>query len=126
MRDDETPQAYRTGSDVTVPPATSQVRIDAAHSEATPAPFAWKDLDGSTGIVANVRLGTRRITAKEKSAMRAGQVVRLDNSIDEPVEIVVGSDVVAYGALVIVDGRLAIQVSELRKTPGSTRREVVR
>ena len=85
-----------------------------------------KTLDRSKGIVADVRLGSRRMTAKEQAGLRVGQIVRLDNSIDEPVEIIVGSDVVAYGEVVIVDGRLAIQVSELRKTPGSARREVIR
>jgi flagellar motor switch protein FliN/FliY len=130
MRNHDTPQACQSETERTGLPVSPSVRIDATHAVPdaghVPAPFAWKDLDRSSGIVAEVRLGSRRMTAEDQSGLRAGQIVRLDNSIDEPVEIVVGSEVVAYGEMVIVDGRLAIQVAELRASSGSTRREVIR
>ena len=47
-----------------------------------------------------IRIGRRRLTVAELSALKENDVLPLDQSIDEGVEVCVGDHVIAYGELV--------------------------
>ncbi|TKW66508.1 MAG: FliM/FliN family flagellar motor switch protein [Paracoccus denitrificans] len=46
-----------------------------------------------------VRIGRRRLTVAELSALKENDVLPLDQNIDEDVEVCVGDHVIAYGEL---------------------------
>jgi flagellar motor switch protein FliM len=58
-------------------------------------------------------LGQQRATVREVLALRVGDVVRLENTPDEPVNIRVGDRDVFRGTPMIQRGNLAIQISAL-------------
>ena len=51
-----------------------------------------------------VRIGRRRMTVAELSAIQENDIIPLDQAIDEGVEICVGDHVIAKGELVTDDG----------------------
>ena len=61
------------------------------------------------------RLGVTRLLVEGLRSLRTGSVVRLEQSVDEPVEIVAGRHLLGYGRLVLVDGQLAVQVTVRRQ-----------
>jgi flagellar motor switch protein FliN/FliY len=80
-------------------------------------PFTWHELRTSRERhVVRVRIGSRRLSPRERAALNPGAIVSLDNSLDEPVEILVDDEVFGFGQLVVVGGRLAVQISEIRHT----------
>lgn len=84
----------------------------------SPAPFCWQDLNlSSEKVDVEVQLGTRRISQREVESFQAGRVVRLDRSLQEPVEIRMKDGVIGLGRLVVVEGQLGIEIIELRQVP---------
>jgi flagellar motor switch protein FliM len=64
-----------------------------------------------TDIEAVAVLGQQRATVREVLALRIGDVVRLENTPDEPIDIRVGDREVFRGTPMIQRGNLAIQIS---------------
>jgi flagellar motor switch/type III secretory pathway protein FliN len=58
-------------------------------------------------------LGQQRATVREVLSLRAGDIVRLENTPDEPLEIRVGDRAVCLGSPMIQRGNLAMQISQL-------------
>ncbi|MCD6359915.1 MAG: FliM/FliN family flagellar motor switch protein [Armatimonadetes bacterium] len=65
----------------------------------------------------DVRLGGATITIGELMDLQAGSVLALDRSVDEPVELLVGEQVVARGELVSVEGEVGVRIVELIEAP---------
>lgn len=62
----------------------------------------------------SVRIGRRRMTVAELSELKENDVLTLDQSVDDTVEICVGDHVIAYGELVADDGdsgRLMLRIT---------------
>lgn len=62
----------------------------------------------------SVRIGRRRMTVAELSELKENDVLMLDQSVDDTVEICVGDHVIAYGELVADDGdsgRLMLRIT---------------
>jgi flagellar motor switch protein FliN/FliY len=60
-----------------------------------------------------VELGRTRLTVRELSQLGRDDVIELDRSASQPLDILVGGKVFARGELVVVDDRVALRVSEL-------------
>jgi flagellar motor switch protein FliN/FliY len=60
-----------------------------------------------------VELGRTRLTVRELAALGRDDVIELDRSASQPLDILVGGKVFARGELVVVDDRVALRVSEL-------------
>ncbi len=61
-----------------------------------------------------VRIGRRRLTVAELSALKENDVLPLDQNIDEGVEVCVGDHVIAYGELLDDDSgadRLMLRIT---------------
>jgi flagellar motor switch protein FliM len=61
-------------------------------------------------------LGVQQSTVRELLALRAGDVLRLESTPEEPLEVRVGDRVVCRGMPVVRRGNLGVQVSELART----------
>ncbi len=93
--------------------ATTEV-VESAESPLRP--FTWRELTGTVGPPeVRLRLGATHLTADALRTLRSGSVVRLDDSLDEPVEIWAGRHLLGYGCVVLVDGKLAVQVTVRRQ-----------
>jgi flagellar motor switch protein FliN len=60
-----------------------------------------------------VELGRTRLTVRELAQLGRDDVVELDRSASQPLDILVGGRVFARGELVVVDDRVALRVTEL-------------
>ncbi|MDN6886185.1 FliM/FliN family flagellar motor C-terminal domain-containing protein [Variovorax sp. CAN2819] len=70
-----------------------------------------------------VCVGEATISVGELLGAKENQVLRLDRSFDQPVDLTIEGKVVARGQLVAVDGHFAVRITELPValglTPGS-------
>ena len=65
-----------------------------------------------------VRLGGTTITIGELLDLQSGSVLALDRGVDEPVEMLVGEQVIARGELVSVEGEMGVRITEIVEAPG--------
>lgn len=61
----------------------------------------------------HVSFGKTRTRIQDVLRFGSGSVIELDRGISEPVEIVVNNCVIARGAVVVVNGNYAVQISEV-------------
>lgn len=72
------------------------------------------------GLVKNVSvelevlLGQHAIEIEKLFSLRAGEVLKLDKDIEQPIELRLNNDVVAVGNLVAIDGCFGIEISEIK------------
>ena len=64
-------------------------------------------------VTLQVRVGESEMTLGELLAARENEVLVLDRSVDQPVDLVLDGRVVARGELVAVDGSFAVRITEL-------------
>ena len=65
-----------------------------------------------TGSV-QVELGHATLTREEADRLKAGDVIPLDQLVDDAIDVIIDHRVAARGQLVVVDGLLGIRVEEL-------------
>ena len=61
----------------------------------------------------DVILGEARIPIEQLMKMSAGEVVALEKSTNEPVDIYVSDRLMARGRLVVANGQLGVKLSEI-------------
>lgn len=117
----------------------SQADPDAPAGASVPAvqTITFADLDGSAVVPTNgaahalgaggdllsplrqirvkltVRVGTAELSVGEILDAKAGQVIRLDRSLEQPVEVLLDGQLVARGTLVAADERFAVRITEV-------------
>jgi flagellar motor switch protein FliN/FliY len=86
------------------PPATADVQ-----SQDGPA-----DLSALAGVEVEItlRFGHRWLPLRGIAELTAGSIVELDESVAEPVEVVVGDRVIARGEIVSVDGCYGVRITD--------------
>jgi len=60
----------------------------------------------------SVRVGRVRMTLAQLLATRAHQVIKLDQLIDAPVDLIAGQTVIARGQLMALDDHFAVRITE--------------
>ncbi len=60
-----------------------------------------------------VRVGTKVVLLKDVLNMDIGSIIELDQSANEPLDILIGNKVIAKGEVVIVDGNFGVQIIEI-------------
>jgi flagellar motor switch protein FliN/FliY len=60
-----------------------------------------------------VELGRTRLTVRELASLGRDDVVELDRSATQPLDVIVGGRVFARGELVVVDDRVGLRITEL-------------
>jgi flagellar motor switch protein FliN/FliY len=60
-----------------------------------------------------LRFGQRQLTLREVLELTSGSVVELDRQVEEPVELLLDSRVIARGEAVVIDGNYGLRVTEV-------------
>lgn len=60
-----------------------------------------------------VELGRTKVTVRDLAALGRDDVIELDRSASQPLDILVGGRVFARGELVVVDDRVALRITEI-------------
>ena len=61
----------------------------------------------------SLRFGSRELVIRELLATGPGDVLELDRTISDPVDLVVGDKIVARGEVVLVNGNFGLRVTEV-------------
>lgn len=106
--------------------ARSETQADESPSAPPPQaePRAPKKLPAGTGDVnldllmdvdleVTLRFGQRQMLLGDVLKLAAGSVVELDQEVKDPVELLVGSKVIAWGEVVTVDGSYGLRITGL-------------
>ena len=64
-------------------------------------------------VDASLRFGSRELAIRELLATGPGDVLELDRTITDPVDLVVGDKIVARGEVVLVNGNFGLRVTEV-------------
>lgn len=62
-----------------------------------------------------VEVGSAKLTIGELLSLKQGSLVKLDQSVDEPLKLYLKDHLVGYGKLVAVDDVLGFQITQLSK-----------
>jgi flagellar motor switch protein FliN/FliY len=62
---------------------------------------------------ATMQFGSRELALREVLQLGPGDLVELDRHVSEPVDLVVGSRIVARGEVVVVSGNFALRITEV-------------
>ena len=68
---------------------------------------------GEIPVEVVVELGRKTMLIREVAALKAGDIVALEQSVDSPLDIRVGDKLLARGELVMVNGRVGLRVTEI-------------
>ena len=77
------------------------------------------DLSVLAGVEVDImlRFGQRRLPLREIAALFSGAVIELDESVADPVEVVVGERVIARGEIISVDGCYGVRITGTSDPP---------
>jgi len=64
-------------------------------------------------VALQVRLGEVELTLAELSALKAGEVLKLDTALGEPVELRLNGAVIARGEIVAVEDKFGVRLSDV-------------
>jgi flagellar motor switch protein FliN/FliY len=65
------------------------------------------------GVKLTVELGSCQMPMREVLQLAPGSVVQLDKASDAPVDLYVSGKLFARGEVVVVEGRIAVRITEL-------------
>jgi flagellar motor switch protein FliN/FliY len=68
-------------------------------------------LDVRLGV--RLRFGSRRMRLREVLELHPGTVVELDRQVQEPVELLVDTKLIAKGEVVVIDGNYGLRISDV-------------
>ena len=85
----------------------------AKRQPAAPARDANLDLLLDVELEVTLRFGQREMLLGDILKLAPGSVVELDQNVSDPVELLVGSKVIAWGEVVTVDGNYGLRVTGL-------------
>jgi flagellar motor switch protein FliN/FliY len=102
------------------PPAAAAPDTSAVPADAPPAAQgalpANLDLLLDVELEATIRFGQREMLLRDIFGLMAGAVVELNQSVNEPAELLVAGRLVARGEVVVVDGNFGLRVTEVAST----------
>jgi flagellar motor switch protein FliN/FliY len=75
-------------------------------------------------LEATIRFGDREMPLKEIFGLMPGDVVELDQMVDEPAQFIVAGRTIAKGEVVVVGGNFGLRITEVASA--SQRAEVIR
>jgi len=94
---------------------TQPVSAPPPSPEPTPAPADHSGLDLllDVELEATLRFGCRELPLGQVLDLGPGDVVQLDRTVSDPVDLVVGDKIVARGEVVLVSGNFGLRVTEV-------------
>ena len=67
----------------------------------------------SVKVSLSVMLGEAHITLGELMSLKEAAILKVDRTVDTPVDVVINGNVVARGQLVVVDDNFGVRVTEI-------------
>ncbi|MGH9488486.1 MAG: FliM/FliN family flagellar motor switch protein [Terriglobales bacterium] len=64
-------------------------------------------------LEATLRFGNRQMLLHDVAELVPGSVLELDRQIDDPVELLVGGKIIAWGEVVVVDGNYGLRINRM-------------
>jgi flagellar motor switch protein FliN len=114
------PPAQKAQAGPVVPPATpappkAEPPPPAPPPQTEPAPGRGSNMELllEVKLDASIRFGQKRMLLRDILELHPGTAVALDRQVQEPVELLVGGQVVAQGEVVIVDGNYGLRITEI-------------
>ncbi|MGH9327443.1 MAG: FliM/FliN family flagellar motor switch protein [Terriglobia bacterium] len=95
-------EKLREQSSAALPPPVQELPVD-LHLE------LLKDVE----LEVTLRFGQREMFLKDVLNLTPGSVIELDQQIHDPVELLAGSKVIAWGEVVAVDGNYGLRITKL-------------
>src|SRR5437868_7592962 len=98
---------------------TAAIEAPRPKAAPSPSPLASLPQSASLDVVLDidlplvVRFGRTQMTLKTLAALGPGSILDMGRSPDEPVEILVGEQVIARGEVVIVSGNYGVRITDL-------------
>ena len=68
---------------------------------------------GGIPVEVVVELGRKTMLIRDVAALKPGDIVDLEQTVDSPLDIRVGDKLLARGELVMVNGRVGLRVTEM-------------
>lgn len=68
---------------------------------------------GGIPVEVVVELGRKTMLIRDVAALKPGDIVDLEQTVDSPLDIRVGDKLLAKGELVMVNGRVGLRVTEM-------------
>jgi flagellar motor switch protein FliN len=103
------------GLEASLPAAgnTRPVERSIEHGPALPPREPGLDLLLDVELEATLRFGCRELPLGEVLDLGPGDVVQLDRTVSDPVDLVVGDKIVARGEVVLINGNFGLRVTEV-------------
>ncbi|PCK07602.1 MAG: flagellar motor switch protein FliN [Alteromonadaceae bacterium] len=73
------------------------------------------DLVGHISVEVAVQVGSLNISLDQLFSMKSGEVLKMNESLNTPVTLLIDNKAVAKGALVAVDDNFGVQILEITK-----------
>ncbi|HCA46097.1 MAG TPA: flagellar motor switch protein FliN [Armatimonadetes bacterium] len=86
---------------------------DDAVAQIAPLQSASLAVLSGLSLPVQVRIGRATLTVGELLRMGAGTIVTLEQRVDEPVEVLIGEQVVAQGDLVAVGDEMGVRITRI-------------
>jgi flagellar motor switch protein FliN len=67
-------------------------------------------------LEATIRFGNRQMPLREILGLAAGDVVDLEQHVNEPAQLIVAGRAIAKGEVVVVDGNFGLRITEVAST----------
>jgi flagellar motor switch protein FliN len=84
-----------------------------APAESGPEGSGTLDLLMDLELPVNVSFGKTQMPLQQVLKWTTGSIVELENTVNEPVEIVINNCVIARGEVVVVEGNYGVRVQEI-------------
>ncbi len=95
------------------PPGVSAVQWEEFDDRPAIAPTSEPRTFAGDTLTLRMAFGRTRVGCDEIERLRDGAVVPLDNAAREPVAIYADGQLIGWGEVLTVDGKLAVRVAEL-------------
>ncbi|WP_199611764.1 FliM/FliN family flagellar motor switch protein [Flocculibacter collagenilyticus] len=69
----------------------------------------------SMPVSVEVKLGELEIPIEKLFSLRAGEVLKLDKEVNEPIELILNDKIVATGNLIAIDGFFGIEIAKVQE-----------
>jgi len=110
-----TAEDRQTAQIITLPDLDAESDRQEGPADAAPLVRDWSPLHQVRTRLA-VCVGEASISVGELLSAEANQVLRLDRTLDQPVDLSIEGQVIARGQLVAVDGHFGVRITELPVT----------
>ena len=96
-----------------LPPGAERFTFPELSGTAAPTETPTLDVLDDMELDLRIDLGQAYMRLDDVLRLEPGAVVSLDNAAEEPVDVVVGGQVIARGELLVLDGRYCVRVTSV-------------